>query len=88
MPKLKITLFVSGLGQYSSLDKTGSTIQEAFSGYIQSFANNQVCGRQLLNIRPYELEQLGIYIISHQEIILEAVDHLKNFVRFETNINR
>lgn len=48
--------------------------------YIKAFANNQIDGRQLLNLRPYELEELGILSVGHQEIILEAVEHLKNFV--------
>lgn len=47
--------------------------------YINSFTNNEVRGEQLLNIRPYELEQLGMYSIGHQEIVLEAVEHLRNF---------
>lgn len=47
--------------------------------YTNSFTNNEVNGQQLLHIRPYELEQLGIYSIGHQEIILEAVEHLRNF---------
>lgn len=51
------------------------------SFYIKAFANNQIDGRQLLNLRPYELEELGIISVGHQEIILEAVEHLKNFVR-------
>lgn len=50
------------------------------SFYIKAFANNQIDGRQLLGIRPYELEELGILSVGHQEIILEAVEHLKNFV--------
>lgn len=33
-----------------------------------------------MNLRPYELEELGILSVGHQEIILEAVEHLKNFV--------
>lgn len=49
--------------------------------YLKAFSNNQIDGRQLLNLRPYELEELGITIVGHQEIILEAVEHLKNFVR-------
>lgn len=51
------------------------------SFYIKAFANNQVDGRQLLGVRPHELEELGILSVGHQEIILEAVEHLKNFVR-------
>lgn len=47
--------------------------------YINSFTNNEVRGEQLLNIRPYELEQLGMFSIGHQEIVLEAVEHLRNF---------
>ncbi|KXJ68332.1 hypothetical protein RP20_CCG004169 [Aedes albopictus] len=47
--------------------------------YVQSFTNNEVGGEQLLNIRPYELEQLGMYSIGHQEIVLEAVGYLRNF---------
>lgn len=50
------------------------------NSYIKAFANNQIDGRQLLNLRPYELEELGIISVGHQEIILEAVEHLKNFV--------
>lgn len=48
--------------------------------YINSFTNNQIGGQQLLNIRPYELEQLGMRSIGHQEIVLEAVENLRNFV--------
>lgn len=48
--------------------------------YLSSFANNQINGNRLLNIRPYELEELGIACIGHQEIILEALEVLKNFV--------
>ncbi|XP_063698823.1 uncharacterized protein LOC134829592 [Culicoides brevitarsis] len=47
--------------------------------YLTSFTNNQINGTQLLNIRPYELEELGIKSIGHQEIILEALEVLKNF---------
>lgn len=47
--------------------------------YIKSFTNNEVRGQQLLNIRPYELEQLSMHSIGHQEIVLEAVEHLRNF---------
>lgn len=50
------------------------------SHYVKAFTNNQIEGKKLLNIRPYELEELGIKSIGHQEIILEAVEHLRNFV--------
>lgn len=48
--------------------------------YVFSFTNNQVNGQQLLHIRSYELEQLGMTSIGHQEIVLEAVESLRNFV--------
>lgn len=47
--------------------------------YVNSFTNNEVGGLKLLHIRPYELEHLGIYSIGHQEIVLEAVEQLRNF---------
>lgn len=47
--------------------------------YIHSFANNEIKGQTLLNIRPYELEELGIVSIGHQEIVLEAVEQLRSF---------
>ena len=52
------------------------------NSYIKAFANNQIDGRQLLGVRPYELEELGIVSVGHQEIILEAVEQLRNFVRY------
>lgn len=50
------------------------------SFYIKAFANNQIDGRRLLNLRPYELDELGIFKVGHQENILEAVELLKDFV--------
>lgn len=47
--------------------------------YVNSFANNEIKGQTLLNIRPYELHELGITSIGHQEIVLEAVEQLRNF---------
>lgn len=58
------------------------------SHYVKSFTNNQIDGERLLNLRPYELEQLGVKSIGHQEIILEAVEQLKNFVSFSNLILR
>lgn len=49
--------------------------------YMEAFSNNHVDGEQLLHMRSSTLEELGIYCIGHQEIILEAVEHLRNFVR-------
>lgn len=48
--------------------------------YIHSFLNNQVNGQQLLNLGPDDLEHLGVLKMGHQELILEAVELLRNFV--------
>lgn len=48
--------------------------------YNTSFLNNGVSGHQLLNLRADDLEHLGVKMLGHQEIILEAVEHLRNFV--------
>lgn len=48
--------------------------------------NNQIDGEKLLNLRPYELEELGIKSVGHQEIILEAVEQLKNIVRLKITV--
>ncbi|XP_039293640.1 uncharacterized protein LOC111050039 isoform X2 [Nilaparvata lugens] len=47
--------------------------------HIHSFQNKQINGQQLLNISPDDLEILGVYKLGHQELILEAVEHLRNF---------
>lgn len=47
--------------------------------YVNSFANNEIKGQTLLNIRPYELNELGMASIGHQEIVLEAIEQLRNF---------
>lgn len=47
---------------------------------MNSFLNNEVKGHQLLNLRSDDLEHLGVYTLGHQELILEAVEHLRNFV--------
>lgn len=47
--------------------------------YLPLFLNNGVNGQQLLNVRSEDLDNLGIKRIGHQELILEAVEHLRNF---------
>ncbi|XP_012283577.1 uncharacterized protein LOC105701420 [Orussus abietinus] len=47
--------------------------------YVHSFTNHSVNGQQLLNLRPEDLEHLGVLKLGHQEIILEAVEYLRNF---------
>lgn len=41
--------------------------------------NHSVNGQQLLSLRPEDLEHLGVLKLGHQEIILEAVEFLRNF---------
>ncbi|XP_048506093.1 uncharacterized protein LOC105688413 isoform X2 [Athalia rosae] len=47
--------------------------------YVHSFMNHAVNGQQLLNLRPEDLEHLGVLKLGHQETILEAVEYLRNF---------
>ncbi|XP_076621719.1 connector enhancer of ksr isoform X1 [Colletes latitarsis] len=47
--------------------------------YVHSFTNHSVSGQQLLSLRPEDLEHLGVIKLGHQEIILEAVEYLRNF---------
>nr|CAD7448172.1 unnamed protein product [Timema bartmani] len=57
-----------------------SGLDNAVLAYIHSFLNNEVNGQQLLNLRPDDLNHLGVHKLGHQELILEAVEHLRNFV--------
>ncbi|XP_066991200.2 uncharacterized protein cnk isoform X2 [Anabrus simplex] len=54
-------------------------LDNAVGSYIHSFLNNEVNGQQLLNLRPDDLDHLGVHKLGHQELILEAVEHLRNF---------
>ncbi|EDW92163.1 uncharacterized protein LOC6531654 [Drosophila yakuba] len=54
-------------------------LDESMKGYLYEFSKQEIGGRALLNIRPYELENLGMLRIGHQEIVLEAVENLRNF---------
>lgn len=47
--------------------------------YVHSFMNHSVNGQQLLSLRSEDLEHLGVLKLGHQEIILEAVEYLRNF---------
>jgi len=51
------------------------------------FSKHDIGGRALLNIRPYELENLGMLAIGHQEIVLEAVENLRNFVSVQPTVH-
>ncbi|KAH8301768.1 hypothetical protein KR059_011406 [Drosophila kikkawai] len=63
-------------------------LDESMKGYLYEFAKHEIGGRALLNIRPYELENLGMLRIGHQEIVLEAVENLRNFVSYSNSIIR
>ncbi|KAK4879133.1 hypothetical protein RN001_007279 [Aquatica leii] len=54
-------------------------LDSVIAPYTKSFLNNEVKGHQLLSLRSDDLEHLGVYTLGHQEIILEAVEHLRNF---------
>lgn len=54
-------------------------LDKAMYKYVNAFTNNEVKGQMLLNIRPYELVELGMKVLGHQEIVLGAVEQLQNF---------
>ncbi|XP_017077943.1 uncharacterized protein LOC108112528 [Drosophila eugracilis] len=54
-------------------------LDESMKEYLYDFSKQEIDGVALLNIRPYELENLGMLRIGHQEIVLEAVENLRNF---------
>nr|XP_034824707.1 connector enhancer of kinase suppressor of ras 3-like [Maniola hyperantus] len=47
--------------------------------YVPELRDKGLNGAKLLTLRCDDLEYLGINIIGHQELILEAVEHLRNF---------
>ncbi|VVC92399.1 unnamed protein product [Leptidea sinapis] len=47
--------------------------------YSPEFQKNGVNGSKLLSLRCDDCEYLGIHIIGHQELLLEAVELLRNF---------
>ncbi|CAK1604641.1 unnamed protein product [Parnassius mnemosyne] len=51
------------------------------ASYVPALRQRGLNGSKLLTLRCDDLEYLGIHIIGHQELLLEAVEHLRNFVR-------
>lgn len=49
--------------------------------YAHHFINNNVTGQSLLNLTVDDLTKLRVEKLGHQEIILEALESLKNLVR-------
>jgi connector enhancer of kinase suppressor of Ras 2 len=48
--------------------------------YIKYFIDREINGQKLLDMQPNDLDKIGVCKIGHQELILEAVDLLRNFV--------
>ncbi|KAG7160275.1 Connector enhancer of kinase suppressor of ras 2-like [Homarus americanus] len=53
-------------------------LDEAILPYIHYFVNNQVDGKRLLQLSPDDLPPLRVTKIGHQEIVLQAVELLRN----------
>ena len=49
--------------------------------YAHFFINNNVTGQALLNLTVDDLYKLHVEKLGHQEIVLEALEALKNLVR-------
>lgn len=48
--------------------------------YVPALRERGLDGAKLLTLRCDDLEYLGMHVIGHQELLLEAVEHLRNFV--------
>lgn len=75
MLKCKIWIFFDRLFFFSRTIGLDNSMYK----YINAFTNNEIKGQALLSIRPYELNELGMQKIGHQEIVLEGVEQLRNF---------
>jgi len=53
-------------------------LDDAIGPYVQFFINNNVTGQGLLNMTTEDLNKLHVEKIGHQELILEALEHLRN----------
>lgn len=47
--------------------------------YVPALRERGLDGAKLLTLRCDDLEYLGMHVIGHQELLLEAVEHLRNF---------
>ncbi|KAK8730032.1 hypothetical protein OTU49_008429 [Cherax quadricarinatus] len=59
-------------------------LDEAILPYIHYFVNNQVDGKRLLQLSPDDLPSLRVTKIGHQEIVLQAVELLRN-IHYQLN---
>ena len=56
--------------------------------YAHFFINNNVTGSGLLNLTVDDLYKLHVEKLGHQEIVLEALEALKNLVRLFSHFGR
>ena len=68
-PRFKISFCILGLD-----------MDDAIIPYVHYFMNANIDGRKLLLLTHSDLERLNIVKLGHQELILEAVDLLRNLV--------
>lgn len=57
-----------------------SGLDASVAQYVPQMRAKGLNGTRLLMLRCDDLEYLGMHIIGHQELLLEAVEHLRNFV--------
>ena len=50
--------------------------------YIDKFIEKKVDGSKLLILDHLDLDALAVVKFGHQELILEAIDHLRQLVRY------
>lgn len=62
----------------------GAGLGPPVEDYVAGLRARGLTGARLLTLRCDDLETLGILIIGHQELLLEAVEHLRNFVSSPT----
>ncbi|XP_041976438.1 uncharacterized protein LOC121731148 [Aricia agestis] len=56
-----------------------SGLDASVAQYVPELRRRGLNGAKLLTLRCDDLEYLGIHIIGHQELLLEAVEHLRNY---------
>lgn len=76
---------MSGIFEFSSivcniLSHCSSGLDEVILPYVRHFASNKVDGKRLLQLSADTLPALRVTKVGHQEIILQAVELLRNIV--------
>lgn len=67
-----------------TLEFFASGLDDCIVPYAHFFLNNNVVGQGLLYLTVDDLNKLHVEKLGHQEIILEALEQLKNLVRSDT----